>query len=1063
MLQRRRRKSNPSSPSSPTFARRVIPGQDGSLNVSSPAEAFPATSIGLESPAIDVTVPSPTFDLPDFTRTPSAGEKSHAQTMRPGRSSDEYSQTRRTVNQQEQARPSTSTSNIPFSRPSGAHPGGTSAHSLGSSSPAPPAFEHFPNEGYYHDYRYRPDEHHFGSQRGFSGPLAAQERPSFDDGSSTISYQPKKSRLNLLPRGLFARRRASSGGKDEDNPLKINTSGVTPLPQGEVSIRGTRVVDFNAPRPRRMISHDFSSEENSPMTDGRPSLQYQRRSSEQARIASSPVPRHISSPKQPTYYRDPVEDNKPIPRPGQSTYVQSFAGATNVRGDLLAEKQPSHIRRRAIRLVSNETAESPAIVGNERAHIADDQPKRKISEHAPSPPSRPPPKAPPSPVLGLPPVTALPKHMTSTSSRFSFQLGTQDSRAQERLLEEKHKEKEASKGLEAIAADDEGEGDDMEDYDFEDDGLEERIPGVNADAEDDDFEPFSAADTRISMPLNASTAVATTEVAPTGLSHFHFTPDAAIVTPRGAQSGSQPTPRDAEGFRIGIAGSTDAPELLPPFDPTNGLGIGGLGAIEQAIPHVDTEFRRNETQSKDQSFDDIYFDDGEFDGPHDLDEGGFDEALLDQEDGPIRDIPAENARKLEAAQQAGRLYSAASWSKGGSWSETSQISREPQSATAVVEPRSSTIDDKNLASLTEGNLAAYHNALVTAANEAAANGRFKDRFSHSRSSDDWPQSQQEESQPGLISDESRLSHNLGGLGIGEDDGFPQDDNDFDDDDDLMIAEANAEALENDDDGFYGQEFGFYARAPAKNSADMINGGYFGPRGPNNIKRSHSAKANFPEPSLTPITERSGEWSTRNSISAGYVPTLPGSAISPIGPGLAQLRNLELDHLDEELSFDAFIRLKRGALGGSSNNVKSIPGSYTAGSPLTHVPNLALVTNLDPSHRMASSFHSIPDSAGIPEDDEEDDEAVGLPTLTQSSPSKRPLDTYPPTPQSSSAISPTIGTGGKISHSRTSSGAESVSYMRDPDGSDRWLLERRRTGDHGEIELVGREYLAGGRI
>jgi len=47
------------------------------------------------------------------------------------------------------------------------------------------------------------------------------------------------------------------------------------------------------------------------------------------------------------------------------------------------------------------------------------------------------------------------------------------------------------------------------------------------------------------------------------------------------------------------------------------------------------------------------------------------------------------------------------------------------------------------------------------------------------------------------------------------------------------------------------------------------------------------------------------------------------------------------------------------------------------------------------------------------------------------------------------------------HSRTSSGADSVSYQRDVDG--RWVLERRRTDEEGGNELIDREYLAGDRI
>ncbi|PMD28548.1 hypothetical protein NA56DRAFT_17137 [Hyaloscypha hepaticicola] len=60
--------------------------------------------------------------------------------------------------------------------------------------------------------------------------------------------------------------------------------------------------------------------------------------------------------------------------------------------------------------------------------------------------------------------------------------------------------------------------------------------------------------------------------------------------------------------------------------------------------------------------------------------------------------------------------------------------------------------------------------------------------------------------------------------------FPSRDLDSDGlEDDANIAVANAEALANDSDGFYGQEFGFYS-APAAGEAEYANGGYFGPRG-----------------------------------------------------------------------------------------------------------------------------------------------------------------------------------------------------------------------------------------
>ena len=861
--------------------------------------------------------------------------------------------------------------------------------------------------------------------------------------------------------------------------LKINTTGVAPLPEGDVSIRGNRVVDFNAPRPRRMVSHDASSGESSPLTDGRPSLQHQRRSSDQPRMANSPIYRHIPSPKHSPRYTEHFDESRPNLQPAQTAYLQSLVKATNIRGDSLAANQPVFAKRLPIRIPEHDEIGDFARGGFAPPRAR--QTSNSDSANIPAPertPPLPPSKEPVSPNLDFPPPTTMPKHMTSTSSRFSFQLGTQDSSAQEKLLEAKHKEKQGSQKPERG---DEADEDDFDDYDFDDDdGLEEKIPGVNADAEEDGFEPLEPANRRISTPLNGPTTQYASvghmdQTRSDGLDDFHFTPESAVFNPIGVNSTSQPTPIDDRGYRIGIAGSKDFPGLLPPFDAavltesnTDGLGIGG---IVGTVPPEPTSALSNHASSKPEEerygFDDMYFDDGGFDESFAGDDQDFDETMLDDESGRIRDIPAENAKKFEAVQQASKLQSAASWQGSVKWSESPQPLTEPGTATADSGDTDIGDDKQPPASLTEGNLAAYHNALVSAANEAAANGRFDRKVSHSRESEGWgSQSLREESQPGLVSDESALSRARGGLGIEDEDGFLL--NDDYAEDDLMIAEANAEALENDDDGFYGQEFGFYARAPGKGGSDFANGGYFGPRGSNGVKRSHSAKANFQEPSLTPITERS-EWSTRNSVSSNYVPAIPGSAVSMSSPGLAQLRESDNLNLDEEMSLGALMKLRRGAFGGSSNSINSLPGNYAAASPLGHGPHQAALSALDPGHRMTSSIQSLTGSAGIPESEEEDEEdgqeeeeTVGLPTLTQSSPSKKPSDHYPPTPRESTAISPTFGSG-KVGHSRTSSGAESVSYIRDPEGSDRWLLERRRTGDDGEMELIRREYLAGARI
>ena len=246
--------------------------------------------------------------------------------------------------------------------------------------------------------------------------------------------------------------------------------------------------------------------------------------------------------------------------------------------------------------------------------------------------------------------------------------------------------------------------------------------------------------------------------------------------------------------------------------------------------------------------------------------------------------------------------------------------------------------------LTEQNLDILHNALAFAANEASYSARFERRFSTSEASqgqDSAAQTSQTiDSQPGLVSDDSRISQAADAMAFEDvfddqvyDDHF-YDDNDDPYFDDAIVAAANAEALENDDDGFYGQEFGFYAQADGNGTSELTNGGYFGPRRVEGITRNHSSRGKFQEPSLTPITERS-EWSTRNSMISvkAHGGTHPNSALA--SPGLAQL--VDMGNLDDEMSLSALMKLRRGAWGGSNGSLRS-----SAGSPPPHT--------LPPSHR-----------------------------------------------------------------------------------------------------------------
>ena len=548
---------------------------------------------------------------------------------------------------------------------------------------------------------------------------------------------------------------------------------------------------------------------------------------------------------------------------------------------------------------------------------------------------------------------------------------------------------------------------------------------------------------------------------------FHFTPQSLMYSPTSTNHASQPTPRDDLGFPIGIAGSRDSQECLqkpsnnehlPVLEQDKLAFFDGLGITTD----MKTKSRQATLPQQHEAFDDdLYFDDGEFDDDFGPDPEPFDEHMLDDET-QIRDIPAENLRRYEAAVQAagpdGKVKISTSRSSAGS-------SNRP------VKSRNSLKAQSTLPGLTEGNLAAYHDALANAANEAAANGKFRN-VSFSQASDD--EASHSQSHVGLVSDESRYSSNLNQpySTIAEDDGFPFDD---DGDDDMMIAEANAEALENDDEGFYGREFGFYARARGKDpGAEMVNGGFFATRGSNGVKRSHSGRATFQEPSLTPITERS-EWSTRNSVASLHIPPgfgIPGSANSLPSPGIAQL--LEFDNAglgygdDSDMTLSALMKLRRGAFGGSSTSVNSVGGGHSGGSPLghTHGP----FSPQEHGHsRLGGSMHSL-QSLGIPESEEEDDDGFNEPTLTQNTPMKKaaepaagpttPVDLPIAVPPSASGGSEETGLGRRPHHRRNSSGAESVSYARDGDG--RWVLERRRTGEDGGTEIE-RQFVGVGMI
>ncbi|EME84384.1 uncharacterized protein MYCFIDRAFT_207259 [Pseudocercospora fijiensis CIRAD86] len=408
----------------------------------------------------------------------------------------------------------------------------------------------------------------------------------------------------------------------------------------------------------------------------------------------------------------------------------------------------------------------------------------------------------------------------------------------------------------------------------------------------------------------------------------------------------------------------------------------------------------------------------------------------------------------------------------------------------------------------------YHAALASAANQAAADGRFTRALSVS--------TQQSSRMPGRLEVNdpnadalSFYSHDEDGgeipmphspIGVDRSDttmshysppklsfdfGFDDRDDDFGNDDDLVAA-ANAEALANDDEGFYGQEFHFFGR-PRANSGDLeaVHGGYFGDDGDNGLQRNKSLK----EPNLTPITERS-EFSTRNSfigILPGTHPPPSAGSYGPHSPALARMPITPLRE-DDITSFDELRRLRAHAFGGSQSSVKSANSNRSSQQSLHGVLSPTLDTSAGAAVAHHSGYFGSPmQFAYSSGSNGSSNPSSAHPVMAQNfqtfnyqdSPlsasssngnpfamdidatPKRNITSLQESPQTAKKIppaakSPTSPHSSGISHSRKGSSADSVTYVREPDpeggGKPRWVLERRRTSEQGQLELVGRELL-----
>ncbi|KAK2629814.1 hypothetical protein QTJ16_000634 [Diplocarpon rosae] len=832
------------------------------------------------------------------------------------------------------------------------------------------------------------------SQPGFSSTASMWGEPT------PAQPRPGRARLNLLnPMSLLARRRTSQAVSQmtpqslvsHKNEAKFNETF-------DPRIRGTVVHDFSAPRgPRRNLSNmeartqgglgqnlhnqtspnldltSASEEEVSPWSGGNHTPVFKENFEEEQNSNSGPHARKAS---------DLIDDRDLIDLPWpQPPYAR----------ELQKPKEPSSTSeanngaQRQLQDSSNISAQNPVPA---IPHMPERPPPLPPNISASLPvearrivvdPSATPPKA-GSTRIGRPrnlsEVSAkdnIPRHMKSTSSRFSFDII--GAAKQERLLEDRHRKKALEKKSKKPTDEDGQLEDEFETgYNYgtmdDDSGLEERIPGINAELD----EAYSYDDVGFEEPIPLSGLDEDPcEFSEGGgnLGGFTFQ-QSSLETPVSPPSPTMmSTPRDADGEFIGFAMSNNSfwasqglqfansptspmPSDIKLMDPpaiqdlelqTVDMHKSDQSALRSSLSaNLIEQFPRPATFDDD----DLYFDDGIISGPGDSDEIEFDESVFDNIDTDQYGRPLKSLSSLPTLYSPPMLAAGPSPSFNKCTEEMGDV-ENPTSPTPLtikgLAPQPS-ISEHSVShqgsmgppllpaqTLTKDTLAAYQSALAAAAFDAAANGKFR--------RDSMNLSEQEDAQPGLVTDSSQASHNEP---FSPSNDYEQlaDDFNYDDalDDDAIIAAANAEALANDDEGFYGQEFGFYS-APLSNEAEF--GGYFGPRGSAGATRGLSNRVVSREPNLTPITERS-EYSNRNS----FMSLAMCGRDSVVSPGLAQLTNMlrspGAEYEDSDMSFDALLRLRRGAWGGSQASLHSSNGGSLKsavgvddGSPVGSVP------------------------------------------------------------------------------------------------------------------------------
>ncbi|KAL4945390.1 hypothetical protein BDV06DRAFT_184806 [Aspergillus oleicola] len=808
----------------------------------------------------------------------------------------------------------------------------------------------------------------------FEGPM---NRRPVDRDTQPVGHVPQRSGKTMLhllnPMSLLAKRRSHQVAALRAEDVNKGSKNIVPaIPDDyDPRIRGNIVHDFSAPRPRRQLS-TAPDQISPPGPSSATQIDY---TSDDAKTRASD-PRSPYSPlsdqskKYSDYspvFKEHFEDDKRALQVENKAYLQSSLLTDPSNRDRspqslpvfarnLPSSIPDHENRPEIQPEANQELNreaKPELEPISEVEVADHDAAKRTEDSD-------------TVEFDLPQqLSGLPKHFKSNASRFSFDLSGVGSSTQEKLLEEKHKEKEAERKAQARLN---GEYSDVEDdYDndmFDDmDGLEEEIPYLDVDAdESDEFKDFSAPGNALNkswLAPNLSPVIASPvlpEVTqmqddqPRPLKQEDVEQDQGYLSDPSVYSDD--VPDSSKTFLRESTDLTNLPVQSMPAQPIDDLSFddGEFGELDAQ----DSEERFDESIFDDPTShlyerkpltaptvpaqqmtsvslqpildeDDLYFDDGEF-GVLDAGtaEDKFDESIFDDPTSHLYDRKQPTASAQSHFEAGVEADSASGLRHMPSVASEHHQGFAPRRYGSVAgnmhhpEPVNS-----HSGILSEHNLEAFHNALEDAANQSAAKGHLAHTTSVSERSMAQESAHSADSQPGLVSDESHISQAMDMVSFDE----VFEDFDYDDNDDLLyddpiIAAANAEALENDDEGFYGHEFGFYAQANG-NGSELTNGGYFGPRRADGISRSKSGRGIFREPSLTPITERS-EWSTRNSIISVTAHGVAHSNQSVSSPGLAQL--VDLNSIDDEMSLSALMKLRRDAWGGSNGSLRSSSAS-----------------------------------------------------------------------------------------------------------------------------------------